>query len=315
MADSILPLTLVLLGLGGLWVGAALALRGALRMSGRETRREVLFGSLVLGIGAALPEVGIGIVGAGWGSHAAGVSGLIVGTAIGSVLARATLVLGIAVLIGAADDEGGALPSRPPVVLTAVLLIGMLAMDGALTRPDGIVLLVAWLVYTVLRMRAGPKPEAASQPVYGLLPDAVLIGFGVLLVAAAAWLVVPAGQALAAGWGASPLLVGLLILAVGASIPELVFALSAATRGHAGLSAGYVLRIGTVGLLLPLGLAAVIAPIVVQRDVLRADLPALALAVLGLWSWGREREAVPRWLGAVLVVYFMAYALIRMFLG
>ena len=315
MADSILPLILVLLGLGGLWVGTALALRGALRMSGREARWEILLGSSVLGVGAALPEVGIAVVGAGWGSHAAGVSGLIVGTAIGSVLARATLVLGTAVLLGVADGEGGALPSRPPVVLTAILLVGMLAMDGALTRPDGIVLLVAWLMYTMLRMRAEPAPEVPSEPVYGLLPDAVLIGFGALAVTAAAWLLVPAGQSLAAGWGASPLLVGLLVLAVGASLPELVFALSAATRGRAGLSASYVLRTGTVGLLLPLGLAAVIAPIVVARDVLRADLPALALAVLGLWSWGRERPSVPRWLGVLLVLYFMGYALIRMFLG
>lgn len=316
MADPVLSLISVLLGLGGLWVGAALTLRGALRMIERDTRWEVALGSAVLGLAAALPEMGIAVVGAGWGSHAADVSGLIVGTAVGSVLARATLVLGSAVLLGVAGDEAAPLPRRPPGVLTAIILIGILAMDGALTRPDGIVLLVASLLYSGLRMRAGSSsPEEAPKPVHGLLPDAVLVGFGIVVIAAASWFVVPAGQALSAGWGASPLLVGLLVLAVGASLPELVFALSAATRGRAGPAASSVLRSGTVGLLLPLGLAAVITPIVVAPDVLRADLPALALAVLGLWAWGRERPNVPRWMGALLVVYFMGYALIRMFLG
>jgi cation:H+ antiporter len=313
MAEPALSLIPVLLGLGGLWVGTALTLRGALRMSGRTASWEVVVGLTVLGIGTALPEVGIGLGGAVGGQDTAGISGLIVGTALGSVLARATLVLGIAALIGAAAPEPASHPSHPPVVLAAIVLVGLLSLDGYLGAIDGGILVVAWIAYNTLRVRSAVEPTRGTERVHGLVPDAFLVALGISLVAVAAWwVVVPSAMTLSAGWGADPLLVGLLVLGVGASLPELVFAVSAATRGRAGLSSTSVLSSGMVGVLLPLGLAATIMPLDITADTLRLDLPALALAILGLWGWGRRRGKLTPPFAAFLVVYFMTYALIRM---
>lgn len=312
MAEPVLSLIPVLLGLAGLWVGTALTLRGALRMSGRNRSWQVVVGSTVLGIGTALPEVGIAVGAAVGEQGPAALSGLIIGTALGSVLARATLVLGIAALIGAAAPEPASPSARPPVVLAAIVLLGLLSFDGSLGALDGGILVVAWIAYNTLRLRSTFRHTRGSERVQGLVPDAFLVVLGLLLVAVSAWWVVPNAMSLSAGWGAAPLLVGLLVLGVGASLPELVFALSEATRGRAGLSRSSVLASGVVGVLLPLGLAAMIMPLEIAAGTLTLDLPALVLAVLGLWAWGRRRGEVTTSFAAVLVVYFMAYALIRM---
>jgi cation:H+ antiporter len=312
MAEPVLSLIPVLLGLGGLWVGTALTLRGALRMSGRNSSWEVVVGLTVLGIGTALPEVGIAVGGAVGDPGTAGLSGLIVGTALGSVLARATLVLGIGALIGAAAPEPASHPSHPPVVLAAIVLVGLLSLDGSLGAIDGGILVVAWIAYNTLRARSAFEDARDSERAYGLVPDAFLVALGLLLVAVAAWWVVPGAMDVSAGWGADPLLVGLLVLGVGASLPELVFAVSAATRGRSGLSSASVLSSGMVGVLLPLGLAATITPLEITADTLRLDLPALVFAVVGLWGWGRQRGKLTTPFAVALVVYFMVYALIRM---
>ncbi|MEX2467793.1 MAG: hypothetical protein WD995_12855 [Gemmatimonadota bacterium] len=315
MADFVFPLTPVLLGLVGLWIGTAIAIRGALRMRGREASWEVIVGLTVLGLATALPEMGIAALGAGWEADPSAVSGLIVGTAVGSVLARSTLVLGSAALMGATAPDKPRNGSRPPVVLGAIALLALLAIDGTLGVVDGVVLVVAWATYNTLRVRAAYARSKGSEGQYGLLPDAFLVVLGILIVATTAWFVVPRGLSLAEGWGTDPLLVGLLVLGVGASLPELVFALSAATRGHATLSADSVLAAGPVGVLLPLGLAALIAPLAVATDTLRIDLPGLAVAVLALWLWGRRRSEVTTGMAAALLLYYMAFALLRMWVG
>lgn len=315
MTESVLPLLGVLLGLATLWVGTALALRGASRMSGRSTASEVIVGLTVLGVGTALPELGVAAAGLASAAPMDGVAGLITGTIVGSVLARATLVLGLARLTGTAQASASPDAKRAPVLLVAILAIWVLSLDGTLGRLDGALLIAAWGARHVIRVRAAFHDARDTESDTPLLPDAFLMGLGGLIVAGAAWWLISGGLALADGWAVSPLVIGLLVLGTGTSLPELVFALSAATRGRAGLSPGSVLTTGTVGLLLPLGLAGLFVPLTIAADTLRADLPALAIPIAGLGIWERRGEPLTRRRGLLLVLYFLAFVVLRMFLG
>lgn len=315
MTQSVLPLLGVLLGLAALWVGTALALRGASRMSGRRTAAEVVVGLTVLGVGTALPELGVAVAGLASAVPTDGVAGLIVGTVVGSVLARATLVLGLARLTGTAQASASPDTRRAPMLLVAILAVWILSLDGTLGRVDGALLVTAWGVRHVIRVRAAFPDARDTDSDTPLLPDAFLMGLGGLVVAGAAWWLIGQGLALADGWAVSPLVIGLLVLGTGTSLPELVFALSAATRGRAGLSPGSVLATGTVGLLLPLGLVGLFSPLTVAAATLRADLPALAIPMVVLGIWERRGGPLTRRRALLLVLYFLAFALLRMFLG
>lgn len=315
MTRSVLPLLPVLLGLAALWVGTAVALRGASRMSGRDTAWEVVVGLTVLGVGTALPEVGVTAAALASATPMGPLSGLIIGTVLGSVLARATLVLGLARLTGTAEARAAPHETRAPVLVTTIAAVWVLSSDGSLGRLDGALLLAAWAALQTMRTRGGVNRVRGTASGTPLLPDAFLVALGGVILAGAAWWIVPDVLALADVWAVSPLVIGLLLLGTGTSLPELIFALSAATRGRVALSPASVLATGTVGLLLPLGLAGLVSPLHVEVLTLRVDLPALAIPAVVLWAWERRATTLTSRRALLLVLYFLAFALLRMLLG
>jgi Ca2+/Na+ antiporter len=200
-------------------------------------------------------------------------------------------------------------------MLLCIALVAGLGLDGQLAGPDGWVLLVAWFAHHVTRIRAALPRGNRDEPEDGLLPDPFLIGLGALVVVAAGWWAVDRTGPLSGAWGVDPVLVGLLVLGVGASLPELVLALSAATEGRAGLSPASVLATGLQGLLLPLGLVALTTPIPVGPLTLTLDLPALALMTAGLWAWNGSDPTPTRGRAVGLLMGYVVYALARMVLS
>ncbi len=312
MTDSLVPLIPILLGLAVLWVGAGLVLHGATRMGSRSPRWEMLAGLAMAAMAPVLPEIGISLAVAASEASAEAVSGLVVGTVLGSVLARATFVLGCGGLIGVSRPQPPDAATRPPLVLGAVALVAILSIDGFLGPIDGGVLVSLGLVSLVRRTRTRAAVRTGPAARHGLLPDPFVIVSGLAVAGFAAWLLAPRALTLSGTWGIDPMLVGLLVLGVGASLPELVLAVNAATRGERELSASSVLANGTLGLLLPLGLGALIRPLGVDRLALLLDLPALGIVILCLWTWDRRGVRVAGARAATLLAAFLIYVVARM---
>lgn len=312
MTDSLVPLIPILLGLAALWVGVGLLLHGATRMGSRAPRWEMLVGLTLAALAPVLPEIGISLSVAASNASAAAVSGLVVGTVLGSVIARATFVLGCGGLLGVAGPQPPEPATRPPLVLGAVALVAILSLDGALGPIDGGALVSLGVVSLGRRVRVRAATRTGSGARHGLLPDPFVIASGLVVATLAAWLLAPRAITLSDAWGIDPMLVGLLVLGVGASLPELVLAVNAATRGEPELSASSVLANGTLGLLLPLGLAALIQPLSVDRLALLLDLPALGIVILGLWAWDRRGAQVAGARAAALLAAFLIYVIARM---
>jgi cation:H+ antiporter len=316
MSGSALPLLLMLAGLAGLWAGTVLMLRGAHRMTGPSGGWSLPVGLTVLTVGTALPE--LGIVGAvAWTARGdPSSSGLIMGTVIGSLLARATIVLAFARLLGAVDQDqdSGRRRSMPSLAL-GLILVAALGFDETLSSGDGAVLCVVWLVHHIAHLRTHRPLAASAPPSHGRLAGAAVVAAGLLVVAVSGWGVGKQGLVLSEQWGVAPLVVGLLVLGLGASLPELLHGVGAALGGAPALSVVRVLDRGLVGLLIPLGLAALLSPVHIDPEVYDVDLPALGL-VVGLLTLWRYRGVQPtRSAAVVLLGYFMGYALLRILLG
>jgi cation:H+ antiporter len=315
MSSPIVPVLPVLFGLAVLWAGTGLVLYSGGRMRGRTAGWERLTGSIVVASGPVLPALGItaaaaGIAAAGHAVPAAG--GLVLGTVIGSVLARPTLILGLGALARATIDEprmGGA--RGLPFFLAAILLLVVLSLDGTLARPEGGLLLTIGVLQGARRIPGTMRDHHIPTSRYGVLPDPFLIAAGLAAIAAGAWFLTRSAVSLSDTWGVASVLPGLLVLGVGVSLPDLVLGLDAATKGRPTMSPYSVLANGALGLLAPLGLAALIHPITLPPRVLGLDIPAAAAVVTALGLACRRRTGLSRRAGGTLVACFLVYAAVR----
>jgi len=241
---------------------------------------------------------------------------------VGSNIANVLLILGLSALIVPLAVADQLLRQEIPVMIGASVLLVVMALDGTLSVGEGLLLFVLMAAYTaflvVQSRRAGQAVRdefAAEMPPAASRWDAhwsvqvlmVVAGLG-LLVLGADWLV-GAAVAMARGFGVSDLVIGLTIVAVGTSMPEIATSLVAAWRGERDIAVGNVVGSNVFNILACLGLAGMLADggIAVSETARNFDLwvmLAVALACLAIAIPGR---AIVRWEGAVFVAYYAAY--------
>jgi cation:H+ antiporter len=284
----------------------------------------------LLGIGFLALGGDLVVRGASGFALAAGMSRLIVGL---TVVGAGTSAPELAVCVQAAlDGRGGIAIVRPfsvpraavrrdlPIAIGATLLVIAFATDGALTRTDGAVLvlgLVAGLAYTVREERkaasANPATTVSRRSRESLAQVGITVAGLGLLVLGARWVVVGAvAGARALGW--SELVIGLTVVAVGTSLPELVASSASALRGEGGLAVGNVFGSNIFNFLGVLGVTLLVSPspLPVERTTILKDLPiALAAVVLCIPILGRGLR-IGRVGGGVLLCCFVTYTLLTL---
>jgi cation:H+ antiporter len=306
---------MLLAGFVALIGGAEVLVRGAGRVAVRFGLSPVVVGLTVVAFGTSAPELAVSI-----GSAGRGDPGIAVGNVVGSNIANVLLVLGTAAAIG-----GGLVVAQKivridvPLMVGASVLVVVMSLDNRLGRPEGALLfagIVAYVVWTVRDSRS-TTPEVAAEYAeeYGDVEqaspwlDAGLVAGGVVaLVAGSTWLVDAAGS-IATDLGVSDLVIGLTVVAVGTSAPELATSVVAARKGEGDIAVGNAIGSNIFNLLSVLGLTALVAPdgIAVSDDALRLDLPimvAVAVACLPVFFNG---YALKRWEGALFLSYYAAY--------
>lgn len=297
------------------FVGGAASVARALGVS------PMIIGLTIVGFGTAAPEILVSAMAA-----LAGNPDLGVGNAIGSNITNIALILGTAALIAPLTVRSETLRRELPVLLT-IMLVGLgLLIDGELDRIDGIVLLaglvafIAWLIHLARRSaNADPMAEefSAEMPAPMPLPAALLwlaIGLAVLLISSR--LLVWGAVNLAVALGISDLVIGLTVVAIGTSLPELAASVIAARRGEHDIAIGNVLGSNIFNLLAVMGLPGVIRPGAIPDAVLTRDFPIMVGLTLAffLLAWGIGRRGhFSRLSGVLLLASFAAYQLILYF--
>lgn len=243
-----------------------------------------------------------------------------IGNVLGSNIANIALVLGITLLFSAIPIAQGLSTKEVPLVLAITLLTGFLLFDQTLEAWDGIILIAAFLIVLILLLRGSKDLEdeldelsehedtsIGKSLIIALIGLAVLIGSSKLLV----WGAIGIATAL----GVSELVIGLTIVAIGTSLPELAASVSSVRKGHHDIAIGNVLGSNIFNLATVLPLPALLAPGVIDSSVTHRDFPwvlglTLALALAIYIFKKTKKNAIPRWVGLPLIACYGVYLFI-----
>ncbi|MCV2868600.1 calcium/sodium antiporter [Defluviimonas sp. WL0002] len=271
---------LFFIGLAGLIVGGELLVRGAVGIAQRFHVPPLVIGLTIVGFGTSMPELLVSVQAALGGSPA-----LAVGNVVGSNIANILLILGLSALIIPVTLNFSSLKRDFIFLIGSTFALWGVLMDGDVTRIEGTVLVLALAVYLWISLwgsREIPETIIPSRPVW---QSALLLalGFAGLLLGAKA--LVTSATEMARAFGVSEAVIGLTIVAIGTSLPEMATGIVAAVKKHPEIAIGNILGSNIFNILGILGITAVITPIPVGSEFSSLDIGlavASALAFLAL---------------------------------
>lgn len=303
---------LLFLALGGvgLYFGAEWLVKGASGLARAMGVSPLAVGLTVVAYGTSMPELMVSLVAAFEGKSA-----LALGNVVGSNIANMGLILGITAIISPPKIQGGLMRRELPAVMISAAAVPLVLWDGVIGRLDGALLLLGAAWFTRVTLRAvTPKDaprhtEADPTPQHGRLALTGLVVIGLAVLLGGGKLFVDGAVGLALRVGMSERLVGLTVVAIGTSLPELAASLVAALRGHSELAVGNVLGSNIFNVLLILGVTALAHPVSGSLRGVRLDLIFMgALTVLTVISMHTARR-IRRFEGAALVVGYSTFLL------
>ena len=298
-----MSLVYIVAGLLGLLFGGEALVRGAVAIAARLRISPLVIGVTLVGFGTSTPEL-LTSLQAAW----IGAPGIAVGNVVGSNIANILLILGAAaalspITIGprAFRRDGTAL------MLGTALGMGLLAV-GLIGAAGGALLLTALLIYLATVLRSGDS--AVEAPEVGQMAPLLALAYalgGLVVTIIGARLLVLGAVDVAAGLGVSEAVIGLTIVAVGTSLPELVTSVIAARRGQSDLAFGNVLGSNLFNLLGILGITALVHPLEVPGEILSFDIWVMGGATLALGLVAVTGWRITRGEGALLLAGYAAY--------
>ena len=281
---------LIVAGLAGLLIGADLLVRGGAAFATQLGVRPIVVGLTVVALGTSLPELAIGIDAVRQDSP-----GLAVGNIVGTNLVNILFILGLSALIRPIAFERRTLRFDLPAMTAACLALWLLALDGSLSRFDGTILCLGGVAYTAGIVWTSRRESTSVHEDYvsvaeqtavrgrrELLVRGLTVLAGIVLVLAGAEVLVDGSIDVARSLDVSEATIGLTVIAIGTSAPELVTTLTSTLRGDRDIAVGNLLGSTVYNVALILGIAVLAAPAEVQipRDVIAADLLLLAVVAV-----------------------------------
>lgn len=295
-------------GLVLLTLGAETLIRGATSIARRLGLSELLIGVTLVGFGTSSPELVSSLSAAFAGS-----SGVAVGNIVGSNIANILLILGLAAFIAPIPVGAEGFRRDASVLALATLAAIGVSMTGEYGRIAGGVFLAglaAYLTVAYITEKHAADTQLLDVPHEAPRPLAPSLAFaiaGLALLIAGAKLLVTGAIGIAAALNLSETLIGLTIVAVGTSLPELVTSVVASLRGKSDLAFGNVVGSNIYNILGILGATALIHPVAAPLDIIRFDNWIMAAATLALIFFAVTRNRIERWEGASLLLGYAAY--------
>lgn len=307
-------------GLTLLALGAELLVRGASRLALTFGISPLVVGLTVVAFGTGAPELAVSLQ-----SGLAGQGGIAIGNVIGSNIFNVLFVLGLSALVVPLAVSPQVIRQEIPVMVGASLLLWGLVFDGRLVRWESallVTLLVAYTVFLVWQSRrarpparrefeeALPRPAASAWDGHWSVQILLVVAGLVLLVFGARWLV-RASVAFATYLGVSKLIIGLTIVAVGTSLPEIATSIIAAVRGERDIAVGNVIGSNIFNILGVLGMAGLVAPagLTVAPGVLGFGMLVMLAAAIACFPVVFTGRVIARWEGGLFLFFFAAYTL------
>jgi len=275
----------------------------------------LIIGLTIVGVGTSAPEILVSTMAALQGNPS-----LAVGNAVGSNIANIALVLGATALISPLRVKSETLSREYPMMFAVMLLTLVLMLDDYLSRLDGFILLAAlavmlyWMISLGLRKHRRDPMEAEYEkeiPI-GMPTSRALVWtvLGLLVLLGASRLLVWAAVNIAHAFGVSDLVIGLTVVAIGTSLPELAASIVSALKKQPDIAIGNIIGSNIFNLLAVIGLPTVLAPHALDPAVLARDMPAMIGVSIALFAMAygfRGQGCINRIEGGLLVLSYVAY--------
>ncbi|MFO7759152.1 MAG: calcium/sodium antiporter [Roseovarius sp.] len=295
----------LLAGLTGLFLGGEFLVRGSVGIARGMAIPPLLIGLTVVGFGTSTPELLVSVE-AAW----RGVPDIALGNIVGSNIANILLIVGVSALVWPIRIMGATLRRDAAVMIVAVLALVPVFAMGQVGRLSGAVLvagLAGYLVWAYLRPGAAVAEEAGTPAPSSMLVSALWVVAGLVGLMLGARFLVDGAVAIARGYGISEAFIGLTIVAVGTSLPELATSLIAALRRQSEIAIGNIVGSNIFNVLGILGVTALITPIPVASRFLSFDLPVLIAMSLVLAVLLLTRPVIGRGVGLTMLAGYAAY--------
>jgi len=309
---------LMVLGLVALITGAELLVRGGSRLAARLGIPPIVVGVTVVSLGTSTPELAIGVQSALQDDGT-----LALGNIAGTNTVNLLLILGLSALIRPLAMKTETLRFDLPVMSAAALLLLVMAWDGVLSRTEGVIMILGaalyagWIVVWTRRESQAVKDEyehelgvpTAQRTRRAVAVNVTLLVAGIVVIVVGADLLVDGAVQIAQTFGVSDAVIGLTIVAVGTSAPELVTTMVSTVKDDRDIAIGNILGSSVYNILLILGVTAVVAPrgAIVEPDLARIDIPVIVAATMVCIPVFITGRRVSRLEGGAFVASYLAY--------
>ena len=308
---SLPDLVLVILGFIFLIFGGESVVQGAITIARKMNVSPLLIGFTIVAIGTSLPELAVTINAVS--SNSQELVDLAVGGVLGSNVANVMLVLGTAAMLGACEKPGVEIKKDAMAVIMASIILLVTVVMGEITQIVGILMIIALISYYIYSYNYSKKlglDEELEETWMGenLLLAMIITILGGAMIVLGAELLIEGSVGIADSFGISESIVGLSVIALGTSLPELAVTMIAALRGHKGVAIGNVLGSNVINILGILGISSAYAGgILVSEEFAGRDI-WVVLVTSGLVATMLLNERkITKTLGVIMVIGYLSY--------
>lgn len=318
----ITPVAAIVAGLAILVYGADRFVDGAASLAKQFGLPPLLIGMVVVGFGTSMPEMLVSATAALDGTY-----GIALGNAYGSNTTNILLIIGLSAIISPIRVTEAAIKREIPILLGVTALVIVLLLDNVVSRIDAVVMLVAFAVTLGLSIYRSIRPANRVEAIeavetakeveeeirgkeYSTGKAAFWVLVGLVLMVGSSKMLVWGAVSIAHYFGVSDLVVGLTVVAVGTSLPELASSIAAARKGQDDIALGNIIGSNVFNSLMVIGVSGLIHPLAAEPDFMRRDIPVMAATTLLLYAfcWGRGgKGVVTRLEGTILFIGYCAY--------
>jgi cation:H+ antiporter len=310
--EMAIQLLLLVAGFVMLVKGADLFVDGASGIAAKFGIPQLVIGLTIVAMGTSAPEAAVSITAAFGGS-----ADITIGNIVGSNILNILIILGISALVYPLAIQKSTLIVDIPVVLLATVVLYLLGFDGNISRIDAVIMLVIFAAY-LSYLFIGAKKEASLQKAentdaeenaakeISLLKASIFTVIGLALIIGGSNFVVNSATAIAKALGLSQRFIGLTIVALGTSLPELFTSVTAALKKNSDIAIGNVVGSNIFNLLFIVGLSGVIIPVPFAEG-FRFDMIVSGVAAAALLLFCLPKKKLPRFAGAIMLVGYALY--------
>jgi cation:H+ antiporter len=303
--EVVLSAVLLLIGLVMLCFGGNWLVSGGVTIAKKFRISNFIIGMTIVAYGTSTPELAASLAAAG--DHGA----IILGNIVGSNIANVGMVIGVAAILVPLAVHKSVLRKEIPIMLGVSALLVLLSIDGEISQYDGILLLIGLGIFVVYTFRSALKQREKSKDdtnpgqnnVY--LKSIGLIGIGIILLYIGAILTVDNAVVIATEFGLSEKIIGLTVIAIGTSLPELITSIIAIRKGHSDIGIGNIIGSNIYNILMIMGVGASLGGVLITADVY-IDYAIMIIFSLSLLI-GLKTKIINRTMGVILAAGYGLY--------